>query len=210
MVCKKISFPKILFVTGTDTGVGKTFVSAMLALGLKGGYWKPIQTGSDWDRNWVATHTGLPKKHFFPERHLLKKPLSPHLAAREEKTHIHLSDFVLPEFSSLPHLIIEGCGGVLVPINEDHFILDLIAKWNAPVLVVARNTLGTINHTLLTLRQIQDKGLSVFGVILNGEKHTDHKPTVETFGGVPVLAEIEPVSNISSSVMEQIFFRSFC
>ncbi len=204
-----IRFPKILFVTGTDTDVGKTFISALLTKGLQGGYWKPVQTGQEYDRRWVETHTQLPFFHFFSERFLLQKPLCPYLAAEEEKCTIQLSDFTLPNFSPLPHLIIEGCGGVLVPLNEEHFVIDLAAMWKLPLLIVARNSLGTINHTLLTIKEIRRRSLPIFGVILNGKKEPFHKECIERFGRVSVLAEIEKEEDLSPARFDQIFSETF-
>jgi dethiobiotin synthetase len=204
-----IAFPKILFVTGTDTNVGKTFISALLVQGLKGIYWKPIQTSEIFDRHWVASHTNLSEENFLLEKYVLKQPLCPYLAAKEENKQIAIEEFSLPEIAPHQHLIIEGCGGLLVPINERHTFLDLLLLWQIPVLVVARNQLGTINHTLLTLRELQKNALPIFGVILNGKKEFSHKEVIETFGQVPVLAEIEEQGQISSATLDRIFHRSF-
>ncbi|MDP3425805.1 MAG: dethiobiotin synthase, partial [Humidesulfovibrio sp.] len=145
-----------LFVTGTDTGVGKTVVCAWLCLHSGADYWKPVQsgysaaTGADRDADEVARLSGA---RVHPERHLLRLARSPQEAAAAEGLRIGLEDFSLPR-TERP-LVIEGAGGVLVPLNEDETMLDLMVRLGAPVLVAARTGLGTINHTCLTLAALR-------------------------------------------------------
>ena len=181
---------KRIFITGTDTGVGKTIVSAWLCKHWQAAYFKPIQSGleGETDSQWVHT---LSDALIYPETHRLKLPLSPHQAAAADHITIKLSDFVLPDTD---RLVIEGAGGCLVPLNWRERIIDLIAHLNVCTLVVARSGLGTINHTTLTLQALKNVGIPVLGVVLVGDQNTANKEAIEHFGEVPVLAEL-PILN---------------
>lgn len=207
----KSAFPEKLFVTGTDTGVGKTLVSAILMAGLDGYYWKPIQSGLEetTDREWVREMTGLPETHFFDETYKLTKPLSPHSAARHDGVRIELESFNAPEIPESGHLIIEGAGGIMVPLNEKHLMTDLMKRLAAPVLLVCRSSLGTINHTLLSLEQLRREGLDVLCVIMNGPGNIDNREAIEHYGRIKVLAEIEPIAVIDSLTLKTIFYEHF-
>jgi len=197
--------PRQLFITGTDTGIGKTVISAILMAGLKGRYWKPIQSGLEetTDTQWIQKVTALPENHFSPETYRLQQPLSPHASATTEGIHIDLEAFQLPDTEE--HLIVEGAGGIMVPLNETHLMLDLMKKLDIPVLLVARSELGTINHTLLSLEQMKRHGLEVFGVIINGPKNPSNREAIEHFGKVTVRAEIEPLAEINPQTLKQTF-----
>ena len=200
-------FPPKLFVAGTDTGVGKTVVSAILVAGLKGKYWKPVQSGLEemTDTQWIQKVTGFSHSHFFAESYRLQRPLSPHASAAAENIHIELEAFQLPKTND--HLIVEGAGGIMVPLNEKHFMLDLMKKLNIPILLVARTELGTINHTLLSLEQLRRHGLDVFGVVMNGLRNPGNREAIEYFGKVKVLAEIEPMDSINSETLKRAFIE---
>lgn len=206
-----IDIPKRLFVAGTDTGVGKTFVSAVLLAGLKGYYWKPVQSGTDEgsDTAWIQEKTGISEGFFFPETYRLKGFLSPHTAAALENVHIDLSAFRMPDPGPLSHLLVEGAGGLMVPLNHRHLMLDLIRKLGIPVLLVARSGLGTINHTLLSLDKLRTASVEVFGVVMNGPKDDENRKAVEHFGNTSVLAQIEPMGEISVSTLEEAFGKYF-
>lgn len=185
-----------VFVTGTDTGVGKTVVSAWLMRVLDGDYWKPIQAGLEngTDAAAVQRLTGLPDARFHPSAYRLEAPLSPHEAARREGITIDFERIALPE-TGRP-LVVEGAGGILVPLNERAFMTDLIAKFGLPAVVVARAELGTINHTLLTVEALRARGLPVAGVVMNGAPNAANRRAVERFGRVRVIAEfprLEPL-----------------
>ncbi len=192
--------PSKIFVTGTDTDVGKTIVSAILVAGMKAAYWKPVQSGftasssamENTDSKWIKSVLELDEDRICKERYSLTEPLSPHAAAKIDGVKIDLNDFELPDTGERP-LIVEGAGGVLVPLNERHLMLDLMEKLSLPVVVVARSGLGTINHTLLTLRVLNDRGLTVLGVVMNGPKNKSNREALEHFGGVRVIAELEPM-----------------
>lgn len=203
------SFPGRLFVTGTDTGVGKTVVCAALAAGLGAAYWKPVQSGVEeiTDTEWIRRHTGLPDDHFFPETYRLSKPLSPHAAASRDGIRIELSRFVLPHHAPFPHLIVEGAGGVMVPLNDRHLMIDLIKHLEIPVLVVARSSLGTINHTLMTLNLLRQYGIDIWGAVLNGPPNAINREAVVHYGRVRVIGEIEPIDPMGPPGLRLAFSR---
>jgi dethiobiotin synthetase len=198
---------KALFVTGTDTNVGKTLVSALLTLGTKGKYWKPIQTGSDIDSVWIKDTTKLSDEHFFPETYKLTAPLSPHAAAEIDGVTINTANIKVPTQSNGHMLIVEGAGGLMVPINQHDYMADLIKQLGLPVLLVARSTLGTINHTLLSLRVIRQMGIPLLGVVLNGERNRGNKAAIERYGRVEVVAEIEPLPSLNEITLQDTFDR---
>ncbi len=204
-------YPPGLFVTGTDTGIGKTLVSAILMSGLNARYWKPVQSGLTdiTDTEWVQTHTGLDASRFFKESYRLKEPLSPHTSAALEGIHIDLERFIIPETYEGEILIIEGAGGIMVPLNEKKLMIDLMKRCNAPVILVARSGLGTINHTLLSINQLRQKDIEIFGVVMNGPKNKDNRDAIEHFSGVKVIAEIEPMDSITPETLKQCFIRYF-
>jgi dethiobiotin synthase len=143
---------KAFFITGTDTNVGKTVLSALLCAALRGMYWKPIQTGAreGTDREQVKSWAGLDDDRVLPESYLLDDLVSPHLAARMAGQEIALERIKLPALEPGLPLIVEGAGGVMVPINSRRFMTDLMRHLDLPVILAARSTLGTINHSLLS------------------------------------------------------------
>lgn len=191
------------FVTGTDTGVGKSVVSALLTIALKASYWKPIQSGVTpyTDTEWVRQVTGLSEQHFIPEIYRLTNPLSPHAAAEIDRVTIDLNKIVLPLHSPL---VIEGAGGILVPLNSREMMIDLIEKLQVPVILVARTALGTINHTLLTLSQLRSRGIPIFGVVLNGPKNESNRNAIIHYGKINVIAELEPMPKIDPQALENV------
>lgn len=188
--------PARLFVTGTDTGVGKTVVSAILTAGLEAAYWKPIESGVEEgsDARWIQETLSLDAEKVVHQKYRLTKPLSPHAAARIDGVRIDLDSIALPE-PCPERLIVEGAGGILVPLNERDLIIDLIAKLALPVVIVARSALGTINHTLLTVTTLRSRGITVHGVVMNGERNASNKEAIEHYGNVPVIAEISQLPN---------------
>ena len=190
---------KAIFITGTDTDVGKTFVSAWLCYHLKADYWKPIQTG---ERDSDIIHKISPHSIVHPENYRFVNAVSPHLAALQEKTEILLQDITFPK--TLNPLVIEGAGGVLVPINNSMFIADLIKALKVPVLIVSRNALGTINHTCLTIEALKKRGIPILGIILNGSSDLPNKEAIESYSGVSVLATLPSVSKISHTSVDQL------
>ena len=188
---------KGIFVTGTDTGVGKTVASAALMHRYRGvgplRYWKPIQTGIeiDDDTTTVRRLGACSDEELFDQGVRLQKPVSPHLAAHLAGQRIDLAELLrLIGDNAGTTWIVEGAGGLLVPINETQTMADWIAYLALPVLVVARSGLGTINHTLLTLEALQARSLRMAGVMMIGEPNADNRAAIEKYGHVPVVAEM--------------------
>ncbi len=174
-----------IVVTGTDTEVGKTYVSAVIVKQMNATYWKPIQSGTPTDTDWIRSHTDQP---CLPEAYRLTQPLSPHLAAAIDGVEI-----IPPEVPDVSPLVIEGAGGVHVPVNDTMLYSDLFAAWELPVLVVARSTLGTINHTLLTLEALRAKQIPILGVVLNGPSNPHNKEAIARYGDVAVTDTFEEI-----------------
>jgi len=180
-----------VFVTGTDTGVGKTVVSACLARRWGAAYWKPVQTGLAQERGdteIVAWLAGLPPDRVHPPRYCLAAPLSPEAAGELEDVVIRLADFALPQGST--PLVVEGAGGVLVPLGGGASMSDLMAAFGLPVVLVARSGLGTINHTLLSLEALRRRGIALSGVVMVGEPNAGNRRAIERHGEVHVIAEL--------------------
>jgi len=177
-----------LFITATDTDVGKTLLSSRILRWTKGSYYKPIQTGPEGDRIRIQKETGLSDEHFLEEHVWLETPCSPHRAARIEGMTISLEAISIPQVKHSP-LIVEGIGGILCPINDHEYVIDLARKIGFPIVVVTRSALGAINRTLLTLRAIQAQNLPVIGVVVVGPYHPDNEG-IEEFGDVPILGRI--------------------
>lgn len=190
---------KQLFVTGTDTGIGKTITSAWLCQHWGASYWKPIQSGLNGLTDSQLVTTLSPNSRIHPEQYRLQAPLSPHQAADLEDIKIQLPDFTLPPHES--KLIIEGAGGCLVPINWKHTMIDLIQHLGVCTVLVARSGLGTINHTTLSLQALKAAQIPVLGVIMVGEPNPHNREAIEHFGEVPVLAELPHFEEISAEVL---------
>jgi dethiobiotin synthase len=200
-----------LFVTGTDTNVGKTVLSALLVAALNGTYWKPIQTGASegTDRQHVMRWAELPESRTVAECYCFDPPVSPHLAAEAGGVTIEISRIRRPERISALPLIIEGAGGVFVPLNGSEMMLDLIRKLGVPVVVASRTALGTINHTVLTVRALRGAGVCVKGVVMIGPENSDNERAVERYGAVPVVGRIPPLDPICRSSLLQVFESGF-
>jgi len=203
-------FPSGLFVTGTDTGVGKTVASALLVAGLGATYWKPIQSGTleETDTNFVKRVTELPDKNFIEERFTFTQPLSPHTSSQIDGHTVKLEKFDLPYIHS-QHLIVEGAGGLMVPINEKDMIIDLISYFSLPVVLVARSGLGTLNHTLLSIEALNKRNIEIWGVIMNGPLHYNNRLAIEKYGNVSVKAEIGHMENINPESLKKEFKKQF-
>ena len=181
-----------IFVTGIGTEVGKTVVSAILVEALGADYWKPVQAGglqeTDTDRvRGLLTNT-LSRLH--PEAIRLRTPASPHAAARTEGRMIDLDMFELPPIAQERTLVIEGAGGVLVPLNESECMVDLIEKFGCETVVVSRNYLGSINHTLLTLEALQRRGIEILGLVFNGNENAETESAILTRVNLPFLGRV--------------------
>jgi dethiobiotin synthase len=195
-----------IFVTGTDTGVGKTVVCAALLHALRARipvrYWKPIQTGIEQDDD---TATVLALSGGGPEVVLdvgvrLPRPLSPHLAARLSGVTIPLEQLTVIASAQPPsdRWIVEGAGGALVPINNRDLMTDLMAALHLPVVIVARSSLGTINHTLMTVEALRWRSLPIAGVIMVGEENAENRAAIEHYGRVSVIGHLPPLTPLTA------------
>jgi dethiobiotin synthetase len=172
-----------LFITGIGTNVGKTVVSAILTEALKADYWKPVQSGvvDGKDSNIVKSLITNSKTLIHPESYLLKEPLSPHFAAKLEQIEIDIEKIRIPETSN--HLIIEGAGGLLVPLNQTHYVIDLAKKFDCEVVLVITNYLGCINHTLLSIDYLIKNHFKIHSLVFNGEFEIEVKEAI--MNGLP-------------------------
>jgi dethiobiotin synthetase len=203
--------PAQFFVTGTDTGIGKTLVSALLCAALDALYWKPIQTGSreGTDRRTVMRIAELPRERTLPESYIFSPPVSPHLAARRAGVLIDLRQIQIPAPAKSANLIVEGAGGVLVPINEKQLTTDLMRHLHLPVVVVARTALGTINHTLLTLAAVRAAHLDVRGVVLSGAPNRENREAIERYGEIEVIGVVPLLKKIDRRTLLEIYRKNF-
>ena len=195
--------PQSYFVTGIHTDAGKTVASAYLQLALDADYWKPIQAGDldfgDTDR--VRSYTGLPAERYHPVRHALRTPASPHYAAQLDGVTISLDDFELPNTNGRP-LLVEGAGGLLVPLNDRETVADLMVKLGLPVILVSRHYLGSINHTLLSIELIRQRGLELAGLVYSGG---DSPETVRIVGeqtGVWPVVELPEFGGVGEELRQ--------
>ncbi|HEX4843936.1 MAG TPA: dethiobiotin synthase [Limnobacter sp.] len=188
---------KSVFVTGTDTGIGKTITSAWLCHHWQADYWKPVQSGLD-DGTDTTRVQALAQCKIHPETYRLSAPLSPHQSAALDGVHIELANFVLPKANKL---VVEGAGGCMVPLNWEHTLLDLMKQLALPVLLVARSGLGTINHTCLSVQALRAAKLQVLGVIMVGPTNAPNRQAIEHFAKVPVLAELPHWRTVSSQAL---------
>lgn len=184
------------FITGIGTGIGKTVVSAILAEKLKADYWKPIQSGDleISDSLFIKHLVTNTKTVIHPERYRLGQPLSPHLSAKLDGVRISIDEIQLPQTANT--LIIEGAGGLMVPLNEEHLILDLIKKLGTKVIVISQNYLGSINHTLLTLELLKAHHIAIEGIIFNGTPNAETERYITKYSKVKVLGKIPKLSII--------------
>jgi dethiobiotin synthetase len=205
-----MDFPEKLFVTGTDTDIGKTIVSSVLVKGLNAGYWKPVQAGIEpcTDTEYVKRLTGLNDRYFYRESYKLKTPMSPHASAKIDGVKIDLGNIKIPDFSQ-NQLIIEGAGGLIVPLNESKMIIDLIKYLDIPVLVVAKSGLGTLNHTLLSLMALRSYNISIFGVVMNGEFHSSNKEAIRKYGDIENIYQLPPLKNLNPAELSSAFNHTF-
>ena len=192
---------KKYFVTAIGTDSGKTLASAILITALKANYWKPIQAGvpSDTDtlRKWFKNEDVT----FYNEAFALKKAASPHDAAAEEGIEIKVSDIIIPE--SMKPLIIEGAGGLMVPLNDDEFMIDLALYTEAEIILVADLYLGSINHTLLSVELLNRRGCKVKGIIFNGPKNAAAEKFILQYANYPLLLTMRPQEVVDESVINR-------
>lgn len=190
-----------IFVTGIGTDIGKTVVSAILVEALKADYWKPVQSGTYYttDSEKVKLLISNSKTIIHPEAYRLKEPKSPLEAAELEGVKIEMSKISLPQTDNT--LVMEGAGGVMVPLNEKEFIFDLIKKFEAETVVVIQNYLGSINHSLLTIDALRRGGVKILGLVFNGSPHLPSEELVSNYSGLPILSRILKENKVDKNVV---------
>ncbi len=194
---------KRYFVTGIHTGIGKTVVSAILVEALNADYWKPIQSGSktESDTGEVMKLVSNTVSNSHPEIYRLSKPISPHAAAETDKITIDLNKIILPATNN--NLIIEGAGGLMVPLNKDKLIIDLIRQLGAEVVLVSKNYLGSINHTLLSVEALKNRNIPVKGIVFNGESNISSEKYILDYTGLNCIGRVYKEKNIDKDVVRK-------
>ena len=191
-----------LFITGISTDVGKTIASAIIVEALQADYWKPIQAGDleHSDTHKVQSLVSNTQSQFHPNSYALQTPASPHLAAAKDGITIDLNQIQEPETTN--HLVVEGAGGILVPLNDTQSVVDLIQS-DYKVIVVSRHYLGSINHTLLTIESLQNMGIQVAGIIFSGDENSSTESIILSRTAVPCLGRIAQEPYFDSNVISE-------
>lgn len=189
------------FITGIGTNVGKTIAAAILTEALQADYWKPIQTGylEGADKNTVMRLISNSKTAFHNEIYSYKEPASPHIAAALENSNVVINKIALPHTQN--NIIIEGAGGILVPLNNTDFVIDIAKKLEAKIVLVCRNYLGCINHSLLSIDYLMKNGFNVKGLILNGSFDSAVKSAIVNYAKLPVIAELPDLTVITKETI---------
>lgn len=198
---------RAIIVTGTDTGIGKTIFAAALAAALDGFYWKPIQSGLDGELSDSDTAKRLGVNHVLPEAYRLTEPLSPHRAAELDGLEIDPDRLALPQTDG--PLVIEGAGGLLVPVTRSLLFADLFARWRAPAVLVARTALGTINHSLLSVEAMRARVIPILGIAFVGEANEDNEATICALAGVPRLGRLPWIDPLDPTTLAAAFAAHF-
>lgn len=198
-----------IVVTGTDTDVGKTVFAAALTAAIHGTYWKPVQAGLDegGDRARVAALSGLPEDRILPEAYRLRTPCSPHRAAEIDGVTIDPARLALPACDR--PMVIEGAGGVLVPLTRKLVYADVFARWRLPVVLVARTALGTINHSLLSIEALRARAVPILGIAFVGEANEDSEATIAAIGGARRLGRLPILDPLAREALADAFAANF-
>ena len=199
-----------IVVTGTDTGIGKTVFAAGLARFLGAKYWKPVQAGLDeeTDSRHVARLGGLSDDRIVPERYRLKTTASPHRAAKIDGVRIDTDSLRVPDTGTYP-LVIEGAGGLMVPVSDSELYIDIFARWQLPVLLCARTELGTINHSLLSVEALRHRGIDMLGIAFVGNENADTENTICRIGRIRRLGRLPWLSPLDADTLRTAFESSF-
>lgn len=192
----KPKLPQQIFVSGIGTDVGKTVVSAILVEALQADYWKPIQAGSlhFTDTDFVKSLISNSQSVFHAEQYALQTAASPHYAAKQEGVKIEVASFQFP--STHNRLIVEGAGGLMVPLNGQHIVIDFINHYELPVLLVANNYLGSINHTLLSVAALKQQGIPLLGIIFNGDTYLDNAEIIQQLSMVDCVCYVDRANDL--------------
>ncbi|MDP4221176.1 MAG: dethiobiotin synthase [Bacteroidota bacterium] len=196
-------------IAGTDTNIGKTVLSALyMSVREDLSYWKPIQSGLEGETDSIVVRriSECKPERVLPEAYRLSRPLSPHLSARLDGVEIDPKQLLLPKQSGL---IIETAGGVLVPINENLLQIDLMKTWALPVVIAARSSLGTINHSLLTIEALRKRDISIAGLVMIGEVNEENEKAVGYYGGIEIIGRIPPVPIMNKESLVAIYHEYF-
>ena len=197
-----------IIVTGTDTDIGKTVFAAGLAAALGAQYWKPVQAGlADGSDAASVVTLGVPATRVLPEAYRLTTPCSPHLAAEIDGVTIAPERLTLPEVDG--PLVVEGAGGVMVPVTRDLIFADLFARWAKPVVLVARTGLGTINHSLLSIEALRSRGVPILGIAFVGDAVEDSEATIATLGKVRRLGRLPRLDPLDAATLAEAFAANF-
>ena len=189
-------------ICGTDTDIGKTLISSFFVKGLNSFYWKPIQSGIELqtDSQTVEKLAQVSKEKIIKEAYVFSKPLSPHWAAEIDQKIVNFDKLRLPKVQD--SLIVETAGGLMVPITRNFLQIDQIKQWNLPVILVCKSSLGTLNHTLLSIEALKRRNIEIFGLVVNGEKHLDNPKTLVDFSGIPLIAEFPYIPKVDSNNLD--------
>ncbi|MEG3171147.1 dethiobiotin synthase [Sphingomonas sp. ZB1N12] len=197
-----------IVVTGTDTDIGKTVFAAGLTVALGARYWKPVQAGlSDGSDAASVVTLGVPADHVLPEAYRLTTPCSPHLAAEIDGVTIDPDLLALPQVDG--PLVVEGAGGVMVPVTRELIFADLFARWGKPVVLVARTGLGTINHSLLSIGALRSRGVPILGIAFVGDAVEDSEATIATLGKVRQLGRLPRLDPLNAATLAEAFAANF-
>jgi dethiobiotin synthetase len=199
-----------IVVAGTDTEIGKTVFSAGLANFLGANYWKPIQAGLDGetDSQLVARLGGLSDDRIVPERYRLETPASPYHAAAIDGVHIDAGALDVPDTGESP-LVIEGTGGLMVPLSRSTLYIDILARWQLPVVLCARTELGTINHSLLSIAALRHRTIEILGIAFIGETNSESESAICEIGRVRWLGRLPRLSPLTANTLQAAFNTSF-
>ena len=192
------------FITGIGTEVGKTVVSAIVTQALEADYWKPVQAGEldTSDTMKVQSLIDNDSSKFHPEAYRLNHPMSPHAAAERDGVEIDISSFEIPKTDN--HLVIEGAGGLLVPLNKKDTILDLIDILKCEVILVSRHYLGSINHTLMSIELLKQRNIPIKGILFNGNENKDTESIITEMTGIKALGRIDELEELNKSVINYV------
>jgi dethiobiotin synthetase len=190
-------------ISGIGTDVGKTVASAIIAQALEATYWKPVQAGDlHFSDSMKVDHWTDEKVIVLPERYLLNQPMSPHAAADIDKVFIQSDDFQIPVVEG--NLIIEGAGGLMVPVNSDGLLyIDLFQKWNLPVILISRHYLGSINHTLLSAEALKSRNIPVEGIVFIGDENSATESIILQLTGFKMIGRIPIAEEVNSSFVKE-------
>jgi dethiobiotin synthetase len=198
-----------LIISGTDTDIGKTVLSALLMSALPDySYWKPIQAGTldESDTACVQRLSGCDALRIIPERYVFANPLSPHAAAQMEGVRVESESLLLPTQTPL---LIEGAGGLLVPLNENTLFIDVFKRWELPVLLSSRAGLGTINHTLLSIEALRNRVIPLLGIVMIGDLNISNERSIEHYGDTQVLGRIPRLTSLTSATLREVYRIQF-